>query len=210
MKQRRLVNAIYGWGGPFDHLFVDSIGTSDPDELTREDTLVVWGGEDISPALYNRKVSQWTGANAWLSQRDRIESYMMDKAINLGIPIIGVCRGAQMLCAKAGGYLIQHVNNHCDSHKVVTDLGEKLKVNSLHHQMMVVDKTEHDMIAWCPTPLSDVYYDEDNTVDIKIEPELVFFNQIKGMAVQWHPEMMDDHHATNQWFFNKLKEYSVC
>lgn len=204
----RLVSAIYDDFYPFDEMpGVEScISTMDPAALQDGDVLVVWGGADISPALYNHKVSQETWAEDYPSHRDRIEWALMNRAKELNIPIIGVCRGAQMLCALAGGYLIQHVNNHGGNHKIETNDGKELVVNSLHHQMMYPFEVDHELIAWASPKRSDVYVKEDTKVTVDVEPEFVYFPKVKGFAMQWHPEMMTFPHKSTEYVFDKIRE----
>lgn len=207
----RLISTYYRDFYPFlgSGLFSHKDATNNPDELTKDDCLLVWGGADIWPGFYNKKLSQRSYAGTTPSQRDTVEWDMMKRAKELGIPIIGVCRGAQMLCALAGGYLMQHINGHGGaSHGVKTYTGEIFPVNSLHHQMMVAPKhVKHEIIAETPIPLSSVYWDEDeNKVDHKQEPEFIYFNDVKGFAIQWHPEMMPSNVRATEFIFEEIKK----
>lgn len=189
----RLVSAIWKEYHPFDHLrHVDSLGQARSSEDLKEgDILVVWGGEDIHPSLYDRPKSRYSGAGNRVSNRDIIEWSLMARARALKVPIIGVCRGAQMLCAFAGGILIQHVNGHGGYHNVLTHDGQLMVVNSLHHQMMYPSNTNHNLIAWSEYIRSNVHYDVDDSIPVEKEPEFVYFPDVRGFAIQWHPEMME-------------------
>lgn len=193
----RLVSAYYKDFYPFDtfNVFNDYRASNDPDILKHGDVLLVWGGQDIPPEYYGRSPGKYSGASYPPSFRDQVEWGMMQKAKTLGIPIIGVCRGAQMLCALAGGYLMQHVSGHAGPHHVmVTPQGKEYVVNSLHHQMMVPGNTKHEVLGEVPTDklLSKVYFDEFTSVDHQQEPEMVWFNDVNGLAIQWHPEMQSE------------------
>jgi putative glutamine amidotransferase len=203
---RHIVSCIWEDGHPFNLLdnVNGVIGSSDPNELNDESILVVHGGADIHPSLYNKGRSSKSGAYNSPSQRDLIEWEMMKRAAALNIPIIGICRGAQMLCALAGGFLVQHVNNHGGNHRVVTHDHQTFLTNSMHHQMMYPFDVEHEMIAWMPSAISDVYYDvdsegNDKLIDVPVEPEFVYFPTINGYAIQWHPEMMSEHTEANRY-----------
>ena len=202
----RLVSAIYSDYYPFDQLPIvkDVATTTLPADLKKNGILVVWGGADISPSLYNRAVSKHTGADSRLSKRDHIEWELMKRAKELKIPIIGVCRGAQMLCALAGGFLIQHVEKHSGSHAVLTIDGEELITNSIHHQMMYPWGVEHKMLMSIKTPLSKVHLDVDTQIDIEEEPEYVYFPKVKGFAIQHHPEMMNVDSPATQYVFKTI------
>lgn len=204
----RLVSAIWCDYGPFGKLkkVTELFDTSDPDDLKAGDILITHGGGDIHPNFYGKGRSRYSGASAKPSPRDLSEWALMQRAVSLGVPIIGICRGAQMLCALAGGYLIQHVNNHSGYHEVKTFDRKLIMVNSIHHQMMMPKGTKHQLLAWCPSGLSDVYYDEDEKVDVEIEPECIWFNDVLGFAVQWHPEMMQDDDEANVYILNYLNK----
>lgn len=190
----RFVSAFYQETHPFDTFpfFDDFVWTNDPEALAPGDCLCVWGGADIHPSLYNKQKSIQSQAYEMPSRRDIIEWNLMVRAQELEIPIIGVCRGAQMLCALAGGYLIQHVTGHGGDHQIITSDGKDFVVNSLHHQMMVPGPAKHEVLAEInPKHLrSHVYWDENKQVDHNQEPEFIYFTDVKGFAVQWHPEMM--------------------
>lgn len=138
----------------------------------------------------------------------------MQRAIEMGIPIIGVCRGAQMLCAAAGGYLIQDVNGHHGRHEVTTYDGNKFIVNSIHHQMMVPNDVEHTLVGWSSSNLSTQagvpYYGYKQgeffvpPADWR-EPEFVYFPKINGYAIQWHPEMMALESDATKYVLNFIK-----
>lgn len=206
----KLYMAMWGGGHPFDMLpFTEEAVVRSPDELDSHGALVIWGGSDISPTIYGKKVSRRTHADVQLSSRDECEVALAKRAIQLGMPIIGVCRGAQILCGLAGGHLIQHVNRHGGTHPVKTYDGQSIVTNSIHHQMMYPFDVEHEMRAFIEKPLSDVHIDvDDNGHDfdrkLSIEPEYVYFPKIKGYAVQWHPEGMAGNSAANEWLLNDL------
>lgn len=206
----RMVSAIWPEYYPFDALdkFKSGYSTRNPDDLKEGDALIVWGGEDIHPSLYDRPLSPMTGASRdGPGQRDRTEWALMNRAKEMGLPIIGVCRGAQMLCALAGGILIQHVNGHGGRHIVKTFDGKELLTNSIHHQMMFPKGTKHELVAWVPHRLSNVYHDgPDLREDVEIEPEFIYFPEVKGFAVQWHPEMMHAESDANKYVLNYINE----
>lgn len=203
----RLVSAFYQEYYPFDNLpVITSVEWfNEPEKLTKNDVLVVWGGGDISPSLYNKPVGKRTSASATPSLRDKVEWKMMNGAKEQGIPIIGVCRGAQMLCALAGGHLIQDVNNHGGSHMVTTPNGEMFMTNTIHHQMMYPFDVKHEMLASI-AKLATRYVEVDDEVEMPCEPEYVYFPEVKGFAIQWHPEGMRANSEATKYIFKTIME----
>lgn len=169
------------------------------------DALVIWGGADISPSLYKEPPITGSGPED-PSRRDVIEWTAVSEAIKQNILIIGVCRGAQLLCAHAGGSLIQDVSGHTNTeHFVDTYGGTLLKVSSDHHQMMYPFKVKHEMLAWCSKPLSTEYKSGVAKPTPEVEPEVVYFPEIKGLAIQCHPEWHTTS-AFNEWMFNEIEK----
>ena len=182
---------------PFDSIYTgkDEVVTGESIRNGAEiDALVIWGGEDISTSLYKEKASKFTYSGPSLSHRDKVESEACQAAIDRNIPIIGVCRGAQLVCAMAGGRLIQHVTGHGGSHAMDTFDGMKIITTSVHHQMMYPFDIDHKMIAWSSERQSNIYINDtglnDERMNNKMEPEIVWFPKIRALAIQGHPEFV--------------------
>jgi carbamoylphosphate synthase small subunit len=185
------------WGNgrsikPFDQIFDQSVDAR-AHGFDNADAFILWGGTDIHPSYYGAKPHRSNQAGANPSDRDVWEWNAMKLCKARGIPIIGVCRGAQFMCAFTGGKLIQHASGHGGgNHNVITSDNEKFMVTTCHHQMLDLRGTNHELLAWTPEPLSKFYQGEstDDVVDkAKFkEPEIVFFPDIKGIAIQGHPE----------------------
>lgn len=168
------------------------------DLSTNDGFLVIWGGEDISPHYYGETVGRYTGAENLPSKRDALEAALAQRAMEIGMPIVGICRGAQLMCALSGGKLVQHVTGHAGfgGHDMETDDGRVLLTNSLHHQMMFPWKVDHKLIAWTPKRRSTVYLGENDRPIAEAnempEPEIVWFPKTKSLGIQGHPEFIND------------------
>ena len=156
------------------------------------DCLLLWGGTDIHPSYYKQSHSRQSYAPAEPTERDRVEWKAMLYCKAHDIPIIGVCRGAQYLCAFAGGSLVQHVEKHGYDHLIATSDGRSVWTTSSHHQMMNPYSVPHDLLAWTFNPQNKVYHGEDDkqiaVMESNHEPEIVFFPEVRGLAIQGHPE----------------------
>lgn len=170
---------------------------------TKNAVLILHGGSDISPSLYGAKVSRRTHAGPTPSARDNIEVALARRAMEIGLPIFGICRGAQLLCALNGGKLIQDLQ-HPSQHELQFDDGSVMVTNSCHHQLQDlrnIPKENYDLLGW--TKLSPYTLDEnDENVALEVEPEVVWYKQCKGFGVQGHPEWL----ARNNPFVKYLKE----
>ena len=182
-----------GFRDPFVSLFKDIQLIFHPSQITssKNSALVIWGGEDISPSLYNHKAIEGSGPEV-PTHRDRVEEALVYTAIEYNMPIIGICRGAELLCALAGGSLIQHVTGHSGTHLMVElKTGQIIPTNSYHHQMMNPFNIRHTLITKTLDPRSKVYkVDPTHPLlpGIQVEPEIVYFPEINGLAIQGHPE----------------------
>lgn len=182
-----------GAGYPFEELFTETVNVMDHgfDDIA---ALLLWGGEDISTIYYDEPPHIQTQNKGLPSPRDVHEWTAMKYAYHNRIPIIGVCRGAQFLCVFAGGKLIQHVVGHHGDHAVNTEDGRSMITSSCHHQMMYPFDVNHEMLAWSSKNLSNIYEDgEGNEIPkmkARVEPEVVYFPKVRGLAIQGHPEWM--------------------
>lgn len=182
---------------------------SSPDEMIDPNSiLILHGGEDISPSLYGQRPNHYTGANVKLSSRDNYERDLFLRATEMEIPILGICRGAQLSCVLNGGTLVQHVENHTKgSHKIELKDGVTIPTNSLHHQMMVPWDISHELLGWSKTKLSPKYLGENEVeLDMPCEPEIVWFKTSKTLAIQGHPEWLPFEHPLVQYMINTFKE----
>lgn len=210
MKFNTLYSGYYPDNGyPFDALADKVEHAQEPHDLQDDNSaLVIWGGSDINPSLYNHPKGRRTSC---YEGRDESEWALMQEAIRKGMTIIGVCRGAQMACAAAGGYLLQHVENHSGYHDVVTPDGKTISVNSIHHQMMAgYEKVGHELLGWIPQRRSPHYlYKADELFPVPeqwVEPEYIYFKDIKAHAIQWHPEMMKRTSEATAYVLQSIKE----
>jgi len=155
-------------------------------------TLVLFtGGVDICPSLYGKSPNPMTQDP--YEYRDEFEKAMFNEALELGLPMVGICRGAQLLCALSGGVLVQH-SNHPSRHEIITSEDAKFFTNSCHHQRAYpfVAGCEHKLLAWAPAGLSPFNDGESQQDDMtgKPEAEVVFYPKTKALGIQGHPEWM--------------------
>ncbi len=172
--------------------------TANPQILTiltgTYDGFLLTGGQDVSPQIYGETVSPLCGSVC--EERDEMERIIINEAIRLDKPVLGICRGIQILNAVLGGTLYQNLptdypsdTEHCQKppydvpiHKVKLVKSsplyrllqkDELKVNSYHHQA----------IKKLSEKLKSMAYSEDGLTEAVYVPNSRFI-----WAVQWHPE----------------------
>ncbi|MFI1130594.1 gamma-glutamyl-gamma-aminobutyrate hydrolase family protein [Streptomyces althioticus] len=157
--------------------------------VARLDGLVIAGGPDVEPVRYGAEPDPRTGPPA--RGRDAWELALIAAALERGVPLLGICRGMQLLNVALGGTLIQHVDGHAEvpgefgRHPVKPVPGtryadavpEEASVPTYHHQ--AVDRLGRGLIPSA--------YAEDGTVEAVELPAPAWV-----LGVQWHPEMGDD------------------
>ncbi len=168
-------------------------GTSE-EYLSMIDGLIMTGGHDVDPRRYQENPRQKLGEI--FPERDDFDLALVHKAIEMGIPIFGICRGFQIINVAFGGKLLQdlsyaekelmkHMQGHSSNlatHKITLKegtefrkiLGEEIEVNSFHHQTVLKEGKGLTVAAVAP----------DGTI------EAVEDSERRIMATQWHPEMM--------------------
>ena len=179
-------NAVSALGAtpyPFDKL-------APRESVLRADAIIIPGGCDVNPALYHEENVSSVDID---DELDRIELYVLSEARELKIPVLGICRGLQIMNVFLGGSLIQNVE-HCEIHKKENDMdkvhgttvykeksfiydiygSERISVNSAHHQA----------IKALAKGLRAVQHSDDGVIEAVCHESLPFY------GVQWHPERM--------------------
>ncbi|MFI6036590.1 gamma-glutamyl-gamma-aminobutyrate hydrolase family protein [Streptomyces sp. NPDC051315] len=160
--------------------------------VARLDGLVIAGGPDVEPVRYGAERDPRTGPPA--RERDAWELALADAALTAGIPLLGICRGMQLLNVALGGTLVQHLDGHAEivgvfgRHPVKPVPGtlyadlvpEEMSVPTFHHQ--AVDRLGAGLIP------------SAHAADGTVEAVELASSGAGGwvLGVQWHPEMDED------------------
>ena len=155
------------------------------------DGLIVSGGPDISPANYNEEPGPMT--TEFYPEQDYSEMGLIERALERDMPLLGICRGMQILSVAHGGRMHQHLDTtpgheghggffgKSTEHGVVLEgdsqlasiMGDSFTVNSLHHQG-VSDAGSLEVSARA---------DHDGLIEGVERRDKKFC-----IGVQWHPE----------------------
>ena len=190
--------------------FIDSV-------IKISDGLLLSGGVDVHPGRFGRP------EDSLLCEidlgRDTLEFYIIEYAIQNQMPILGICRGMQMMNVATGGSLIvdipSEVKNHLDHqnglpedsyHRVMIEksslLNSLLKsneeiVNSNHHQS--VDKLGKNLVISAKTSDGVV-----EAIEWKDKENMAWF-----LGVQWHPERLINKNATEPILLEFVKQIEL-
>jgi putative glutamine amidotransferase len=158
------------------------------------DAIVLTGGSDIDPARYGATAHSETTSPR--PERDAGELSLFRTALDNDLPVLGICRGMQVMAVASGGSLHQHLpelvghHRHRPSPGVHVEhavrlepgsrcqsiLGDKVVVRSYHHQG-VADPGLLAVTGWA----------DDDTIEVVESPAHRF-----ALGVLWHPEVGDD------------------
>lgn len=162
--------------------------------LDRLDGLILTGGVDVDPSRYGEQPHP--SAQQPRLDRDALDLTLAAESERRALPVLGICRGMQVMAVAAGGTLEQHVPDRVGhtqhsallgayaSHPVITVPGTRiaellqpeLDVPTYHHQS-VLTHPGYEPAAWAP----------DGTLEAMEDPRAGF-----RLAVQWHPEAGED------------------
>src|ERR687895_1811666 len=108
MMPSAYIRAVQAAGGLPVLLPPDDGAAEDPDELLdRLDALILAGGVDVDPASYGARPHP--EVTRTVPERDRFELALAHRASERGLPLLGICRGMQILNVARGGTLVQHL-----------------------------------------------------------------------------------------------------
>jgi len=165
--------------------------------------LLLTGGEDVYPAYYGREYDTLR-CGAFDRYRDSLEMALIQFATTHNIPVMGVCRGEQVLNVALGGSLIVDITEDFDTSVIhrqddwmncfhVVEAVEPSLLTVISGAILdTVTSNHHQAIDQLAPPLVICAYATDSL------PEAITWLHPEGkgflLAVQWHPERMTTHH----------------
>jgi putative glutamine amidotransferase len=172
----------------------DDTAQEAPDPLLdRIEGLMLAGGAGVDPASYGAQRHPEIGTT-W-PERDRFEMGLVRRALDRGMPVLGVCRGMQVMNVALGGTLVQHLpdllghDDHRHTPGAFTDHEVRLQLDSLAARVVgaeriTVKSHHHQGIEQLGEGLKATGWSVDDDLVEAVElPDHPF-----GLGVLWHPE----------------------
>lgn len=190
---------VVGGGYAYERMFKQA-GFALAHSMQEADLLCFTGGADVSPELYGEE-----NVGSYCSpERDKYEEQVFDWAYAHDVPMVGVCRGGQLLNVMNGGKMWQDVDNHAISgtHKAMCKYWGEIMVSSTHHQMMrpgdggevLVGATETTYRKNAGGVWESCHGFGDDDV------EVVYYKDTKSLCYQPHPEIVNEDHQCRKHF----------
>ncbi|MER2491180.1 gamma-glutamyl-gamma-aminobutyrate hydrolase family protein [Catenovulum sediminis] len=180
------------------------ISANSPRYNERFDAFIISGGDDIHPTLYGEEV---TAKAQYDRKRDKLEINYIHKALENHIPILGICRGYQLINVVCGGSLYTDIRDkrRKTSNKAILRAKKPVKVNAnsklariLNCTGIKVNSLHHQAIKTLGHNLQAVAYDRDHFIQA-----IEHTGQKPILGVQWHPEYLV-YKKTQRRLFNWL------
>lgn len=163
--------------------------------LDRLDGLVVCGGADVDPDRYGAERHVSTGDPR--RDRDSWELALLEAAVDRPLPVLGVCRGMQLMAVATGGALVQHLpddlgeTTHDPGGDGFGEVGLRIEPRSRLADLLgdapASVRCHHHQAVSSHPGLTAVARAEDGTVEA-----LELTGQRFWLGVQWHPEVVAD------------------
>ena len=167
------------------------------------DGFVLTGGVDIHPSLYNGESSYQNMPDAFQQTRDKFEAILFYYAQTMKLPVLGICRGLQLVNVLMGGKLNQDLGSFGNAiHKKQEELDKthvvQLQANSLLHQIInvssgTINSAHHQSISidqLGENLMVNAINEEDKTIEgIEFKDKS---NKGFLLCLQWHPERMEN------------------
>jgi putative glutamine amidotransferase len=176
------------------------------------DALVLSGGVDIYPAFYSGRMDYDHRPREWQEGRDEFEKNVLMRAWQRRIPVLGVCRGLQLINVCCGGTLVQDLGPQGDLRHQNTPVdkehGVKVVEGSLLHEIVGdggwINSAHHQAIDRLGEGLKVNSRAGDGVI------EGIEWAQPEGrpfmLAVQWHPERMYVHGFRDVGFYKAVRD----
>lgn len=195
----------------------DALKAENLDALSRLDAIVFSGGQDVEPSRFGVKLSKEEEARLKvhsLPKRDEMEILLAQKSVERGLPILGICRGLQLVNVAMGGTLILDIESQTNAgdhkakgaeesnyHPLTIDLDSKIG-KMIGETRAIVSTRHHQAAEKVADGLRIASRSDDGVIEaLEAEDDRPIY------LVQWHPERMWIEGKDNAFSRNLLKGF---
>ena len=181
------------------------MGVDNPSDA---DIVVFGGGSDVTPQLYDQTVYH-EKTKPWI-KRDLADLDLFERCVNEGIPMVGICRGAQFGHVMNGGTLYQDTDGHHGDHAMYDTRNSRIipRISSSHHQL-AKENNHMELIGVSPGKSTKRYMSATIMETSKIrDVEAFFYRDTCFFGVQGHPEYRG-YHQYAKWFTDMIQALIV-
>lgn len=175
------------------------------------DLVVFSGGSDIDPRLYGEERHDLTDLPNVERDNEYLRLYL--QCLEEGIPMFGICGGAQALHIFNGGKLYQDVDGHHGAHHAydVREAKPLIRISSSHHQLCMDNQEGGMEILLTARKSSYRWHSREKRQATGKDPDIeaFFYRDTCAFGVQGHPEYAG-YHAFAKWTMDRINELVVC
>lgn len=200
-----------------------SVDKQNKADLLKCQGLLLTGGIDVDPFFYQSELTEYPNKpSVWNRKRDQFEIDLLETALSLSMPVLGICRGLQLVNTAFKGTLTPDIEatgkqNHRSKDGIdhihtiqvtentllakITGVKEG-NVNSAHHQSIEKVAPDLQVNSWAAESVVEGVEWKDA------------FNKSPLICVQWHPERFNEKNSNalskniREWFLNEAIKYS--
>jgi putative glutamine amidotransferase len=194
-------------------------------DLQKCQALLLTGGVDIDPIFYNPTIKEYPlQPTHFNKERDSFEMELLKDALAIGLPVLGICRGLQLINVALGGTLILDIEtigkpNHRKMegidkvHELLIEANSQL-AGITHCSKGIINSAHHQSVLATADQLKVSGYSRDGIIE-SMEWKDQSLHKSPLICVQWHPERMEEKNTNPlsknilEWFLYEAEKTNL-
>lgn len=162
--------------------------------------LILCGGIDINPKYFQKKYQK----SVYIDALDQYDFLLLELAIQLKMPVFGICRGLQVINVYFHGSLTEHIENHMQTNHKIFFSNKDENIFNHFHDVEMVNSFHHQSILDLGHHLICCAKSQDGVI------EAIYSKKYPIYAIQWHCELLTNKKRQYQMilsFFKQCKQH---